>query len=53
MTPKAQEVAVKRKKIIMFFGLIIILTLAFAVKKIYFKPSSMDKKIEALSFKMN
>lgn len=53
MTPKAQEVAVKRKKIIIFFGLIIILTLAFAIKKIYFTPSSFDKKLENLSLEMN
>ncbi|WP_373494553.1 hypothetical protein [Aquiflexum sp.] len=52
MTPKAQEVAVKRKKIMLFFGLVIILTLAFAIKKIYFKPSAIDKKVETLSFIM-
>lgn len=49
MTPKAQELAVKKKKIMLFFGLIIILTLAFAVKKIYFKPASLNKKQERLS----
>ncbi|WP_373520822.1 hypothetical protein [Aquiflexum sp.] len=53
MTPKAQEVAVKRKKIMMFFGLIIILTLAFAIKKIFFKPSSFDVKQENLSIELD
>lgn len=53
MTPKAQEVAVKRKKITIFFGLIIFLTLAFAIKKIYFKPPSFDKNLETLSLEMN
>lgn len=52
MTSKAQEEAVKRRKIILFFGLIIFLTLAFAVKKIYFKQSLVDKKIETLSFEI-
>lgn len=53
MTPKAQETAVKRKKIMMFFGLIIILTLAFAIKKIYFKPATFESKLEILSLEMN
>jgi hypothetical protein len=53
MTPKARELAAKRKKIIMFFGLIIILTLAFAIKKIYFTPTSFDKNLENLSDELN
>jgi hypothetical protein len=53
MTPKAQELVVKRKKIMLFFGLIIILTLAFAVKKICFKPVPFDKNLESLSMELN
>lgn len=52
MTPIAQEVAEKRQKIKLFFGLIIILTLAFAIKKIFFKPSSLDVKQENLSIEL-
>ena len=51
--PKAKEMASKRKKIILFFGLIIILTGAFAVKKLFFTDSVFDRQLYSLSQEIN
>ena len=51
--PKAKEMASKRKKIILFFGLIIILTGAFAVKKLFFTDSIFDRQLYSLSQEIN
>jgi len=44
MNSKTKEVAMKRKKIMIFLGLVILLTLAFAIKKIYFSSSPYEKR---------
>ena len=49
MTAKEREEKTKRKKIILFFGMVIVLTLAFAIKKIYIKTTLLNKKQEGLS----
>jgi hypothetical protein len=51
--PKAREIASKRKKIILFFGLILILTGSFAIKKIFFTDSAFDKQLQLLSAEIN
>lgn len=51
--PKTNELASKRNKIILFFGLIIVLTSAFAVKKLFFTDSAFDKQLKLLSTEIN
>jgi hypothetical protein len=53
MNSKTKEVAMKKKKIMIFIGLVIFLTLAFAIKKIYFSSNSLEKGTENLSMEMN
>jgi len=53
MNSKTKEVAMKRKKIMIFLGLVILLTLAFAIKKIYFSSNPFEKGPENLSMEMN
>ncbi|SMD42987.1 hypothetical protein SAMN00777080_1558 [Aquiflexum balticum DSM 16537] len=53
MNSKTKEVAKKRKKIIIFLGLVILLTLAFAIKKIYFAANPIEKGSETLSMKIS
>jgi hypothetical protein len=53
MNSKTKEVAKKRKKIMIFFGLVILLTLAFAIKKIYFAANPFEKGSESISVGIN
>jgi hypothetical protein len=53
LNPKAKELASKRKKVILFLSLIIILTSAFAVKKLFFTDSAFDKQLKMLSTEIN
>ena len=53
MTSKAHEESLKKRKIMIFFGLVIILTLAFAIKKLYFQSSSSDKRLNSLQMETN
>lgn len=51
--PKTKELASKRNKIILLFGLMIVLTSAFAVKKIFYTDSAFDKQLQLLSTEIN
>lgn len=51
--PKTKELASKRNKIILLFGLMIVLTSAFAVKKIFYTDSAFDKQLQMLSTEIN
>lgn len=51
--PKNKELASKRNKIILLFCLMIVLTSAFAVKKLFYTDSAFDKQLKLLSTEIN
>jgi hypothetical protein len=53
MNPQSKELASKRNKIILFFALIVILTGAFAIKKLFYTDSAFDRQLQLLSAEIN
>jgi len=51
--PKARELASRRNKIIVFLSLVIVLTSAFAIKKLFFTNSTFDRQLYSLSQEIN
>ncbi|MCH6233797.1 hypothetical protein [Cognataquiflexum rubidum] len=51
--PKNKELASKKNKIIVLFCLMIVLTSAFAVKKLFYTDSAFDKQLALLSTEIN
>lgn len=50
---KSKKMASKRNKVILLFGLIFILTGAFAIKKFFFTDSAFDRQLQLLSTEIN